>query len=107
MFRLVLPPIINAAGLLPFLAQLDSVPEFENDIVLNFAGLRRVSPAAVTSLVAVVQRWRAQHRRVTFEGLLDCAIAGYLQRMDVLRHCGIEMDEVFTEGTRAPHLVQR
>lgn len=93
--RLVFPPIINASGLLPFLVQLGTVPDFETEIVLDVSSVRRVSPAALAALVAVVNRWSGKHKRVRFERVESCPILGYLQRMDVLRRCGVDLPEVF------------
>ncbi len=95
--HLKVPSIINAAGLLPFVARLGSVPEIEAEVALDFSELRRVSPAGLVALVAVVKHW--QHRRkwrVRFDGLDQCAIRGYLQRMDLLRMCAIELREEFS-----------
>lgn len=94
--QLVVPTIINATGLLPFLSLLGSVPEAESDIILDFSGLRRVSPAGLVALVATVHRWRKMHgRRIRFVGLEACQILGYLQRMDMVHHCGLTLPETF------------
>jgi ABC-type transporter Mla MlaB component len=90
-----IPTHINAGGLLPFLSLLgkrDDQPE----IALDFAGLHRVTPAGVAALVATVVRWQKQGRRVTFEGLRKCPILGYLQRMDALSACGVNIPEDFS-----------
>lgn len=93
---LAVPPVINAAGLIPFLAQLGSVPDSESEIVLDFSKLRRVSPAGLVALVAAVDRWRrVQARDVRFDGLAQCSICGYLQRMDLLQTCGVDLPELF------------
>lgn len=96
MHVIAIPEVINAAGLLPFLEQLGSVPEVEAEIVIEFSGLRRVSPAGLVALVAAVKHWQGDRkRRVRFAGLEQCSIRGYLQRMDVLRACGVELPEDF------------
>lgn len=46
-------------------------------------------------MTASVIGWRRKHRRVEFCGLRECAILGYLQRMDLLSACGIPMPEGF------------
>ena len=100
--RLHIPANINAAGLIPFMAQLGSVAELEPEIVLDFSTVRRVSPAGLVALVATVKRWQGSRpRRVRFEGVEQCPIVGYLQRMDVLRMCGVELAEAFER--RPPH----
>jgi hypothetical protein len=96
MHVVAIPQVINAAGLLPFLAQLGSVPDVESTIVVDFSALRRVSPAGLVALVATVRHWQSQRgRKVQFAGLEQCSICGYLQRMDVLRGCGVEWPEGF------------
>jgi hypothetical protein len=92
--ELLLPAQINAAGLLPFLSELGVTPE--NGIVtVNFSRLRRVSPAALAALACAVERWRRQRYDVRFQGLEQCVITGYLQRMDLLRACGMHLPEHF------------
>jgi len=94
--RLVVPPVINAAGLIPFLALLGSVPAVEAEITLDFSSLRRVSPAGLVALAAMVKHWQGQHfHRVQFEGIPLCPILGYLQRMDLLRVCDVSSPEDF------------
>lgn len=87
--------MINADGLLPFLAALDKPLLPQEEVVLDFSGLRRVTPAGLVALVATVLRWRREHHPVTFQGLQACAITGYLQRMDVFATCGVPLPENF------------
>jgi hypothetical protein len=93
--RLVLPRIINAAGLLPFLSRIGVEP-FGLEIELDFTELRRVSPAALVALSARVGDWRRRGIEVRARGLERCSILGYLQRMDLLRTCGLRLPENFT-----------
>lgn len=95
--QLAIPSVINAAGLIPFLAQLGSVPEVEAEVTIDFSAVRRVSPAGLVALVATVKRWQTRHsHRVEFTGLEHCSIRGYLQRMDLLHGCGFSWPEEFT-----------
>ena len=92
---LIVPKHINAGGLIPFLGQLAfhaQVPE----LVIDFRGLQRVSPAGLASLAAFMVR-RAKVRHVTrIQGLEACGIRDYLRRMNLLRLCGWETgDESF------------
>ena len=89
-----LPVYINADGLLPFLSMIGQ-PKITKEIALDFTALRRVSPAAMVALVATVNRWQKDGRRVAFRGLEECVITGYLQRMDALKVCGVELPEDF------------
>lgn len=88
------PDNIRGKGLLSFLALLDDGGSAES-IILDFTVLRRVSPAGLVVLTARIDRWHREGRRVFVDGLHDCAILAYLQRMDVLKACGIEMPEPF------------
>jgi hypothetical protein len=85
---------IRGKGLVPFLASLDDCGNAES-IILDFAALRRVSPAGLVVITARVSHWHSEGRRVFVDGLHDCAILAYLQRMDLLKACGIEMPEPF------------
>lgn len=94
--KITVPAQINADGLLPFLAILDKPLALHEEVVLDFSALRRVTPAGLVALVATVLRWRKERHSIVFEGLADCVIAGYLQRMDVFKICGIDMAEAFS-----------
>ena len=93
--NIAIPATINADGLLPFLAVLGKPLSPQEEVVLDFAGLRRVTPAGLVALVATVLRWKRDHHPVTFQGLPSCPITGYLQRMDVFASCGVELPENF------------
>ena len=56
-----LPFRIDGARLLPFLASLHEAG-LADEIILDFTGLRRVSPASLAVLVATVVRWRREKR---------------------------------------------
>ena len=92
---IAIPAMINADGLLPFVAALGTQPLPLEEIVLDFSGLRRVTPAGLVALVATTLRWRREHHPVKFQGLHECAITGYLQRMDVFAACGVDLPENF------------
>jgi hypothetical protein len=105
---ITLPPQINATGLLPFLSSLTEQRAI-GDVTIDFTYLRRVSPVALAALACAVDRWQRSRRRVFFDGLDQCVITGYLQRMDILQVCGVELPEQFkrhvAEGRFVP--VQR
>lgn len=92
--RLTLPANINADGLLPFISLLDSV-KTEHLIELDFAHLRRVSPAALVAFTARIASWRREGRTIAEHNLASCPILPYLQRMDVLSTCGFSLPETF------------
>jgi hypothetical protein len=91
---IVLPERINSGRFVPFLSLLGR-GDASRDIELDFSNLRRVTPAGLTTLVATVVRWRREHRKVELRGLRECPIIEYLQRMDVLKACGVDMAEKF------------
>ncbi|MBA2434859.1 MAG: STAS domain-containing protein [Chthoniobacterales bacterium] len=80
--------------MLPFLSQLGELRHAE-EIALDFSHLRRVTPAGLTALAASVNGWQRQNRGVAFHGLSDCAITGYLQRMDLLSACRVQLPKGF------------
>lgn len=92
--RIVLPAQINARGLLEFLALIGQ-PITTDWVALDFACLQRIYPAGITALVAIIKHWERRGHRVLYEGLSQCSITAYLQRLDVLQACGIEMPENF------------
>jgi hypothetical protein len=94
MNRIQLPPQIGSNGLLPFLAQLGQ-PLSNGGVEMDFSKLRRITPAGAVALVAIVDYWRKRGREVAFEGLQQCSILNYLQRMDILKACGVELPEEF------------
>lgn len=94
--EIILPPHINADGLLPFIAQLSQPLLPDEGVVINFSYLRRVTPASLVALSSVVDRWRSKERRlIVFAGLEKCPITDYLQRMDLLNVCEVELPENF------------
>lgn len=92
--RIVLPAQINARGLLEFLAIIGQ-PITEDLIVLDFSRLQRIYPAGITALVAIIKHWERRGHRVLYEGLQQCSITAYLQRLDVLTVCGVDVPEKF------------
>lgn len=75
---IALPEQLRASGLLPSVSRLGDTSK-DCEVVLDFAKLRRITPAGLVLLAATVVRWRQAHRNVTFRGLKHCAVTGYLQ----------------------------
>lgn len=92
--RITLPTRINSGQFLPFLSLLGNGDK-AGEVQLDFSNLRKVTPAGLTTLAATIVRWRREYRQVELCGLRECPIIEYLQRMDVLKACGVEMDEKF------------
>ena len=92
---LQIPKYINADGLIPFLGQLAAHSD-ASELLIDFKGLQRVSPAGLAALTAFMAR-RSRDRLVTnVVGLETCGIREYLRRMNLLRLCGWEQgDESF------------
>lgn len=89
-----LPKHLNAGGLLSFLAMMGR-PLRDGDVEIDISDLRRVLPASLVSLTAMVDLWKKQGREVRFTGISECPILSYLQRMDFLSSCRVEMTEAF------------
>jgi ABC-type transporter Mla MlaB component len=89
-----LPMHLNAGGLLPFLTMMGR-PLHDGGVEIDISELRRVLPASMVSLVAMVNLWRRKGREVRFTGISECPILSYLQRMDFLSSCGVEVPEAF------------
>jgi hypothetical protein len=94
MHRIIVPAQINAAGL-PHFLELIGQPIASPIVCLDFAHLRRVSPAGMVALVVTVKRWQRDGLEVIFDHLETCPITGYLQRMDVLKTCSVQLPEYF------------
>jgi hypothetical protein len=90
-----IPRYINADGLIPFLEQLAAHSDAA-ELILDFKGLQRVSPAGLAALTAFMSRRERLHWVTDVVGLENCCIREYLRRMNLLRLCGWEQgDESF------------
>jgi hypothetical protein len=94
MTRIVLPQRMSATGLVALLASAKDSDNNES-IEIDFSNLEHVTPVFLAAVTATVHRWEAYGRSVVFSGLQQCEITGYLQRMDFLKQCGIELAEGF------------
>jgi hypothetical protein len=92
--QIALPAQINAGGLLDFLGLIGQ-PITTDYVALDFSRLQRIYPAGITALVAVIKYWERTGHRVLYEGLQQCSITGYLQRLDVLSACDVRLPENF------------
>ncbi|MEY3894654.1 MAG: hypothetical protein RLZZ214_173 [Verrucomicrobiota bacterium] len=89
---LIIPKYINADGLLPFLAQLAAHSD-THELLIDFTGLQRVSPAGLAALTAFMARRDRERLTTNVVGLETCGIRDYLRRMNLLRLCGWEREE--------------
>ena len=93
---LSIPRSINADGLIPFLCLLAAHSDAA-ELIVDFKGLQRVSPAGLAALTAFMARRERAQWVTKVVGLEACAIREYLRRMNLLRLCGWEEgDESFT-----------
>lgn len=93
--KVLLPERSNGDRLLDLLARLDTPNASQEPVEIDFTELRRISPAGLVALVASFMRWHKGKREVLFVGLEKCPIAGYLQRMNLLATCGMDLPENF------------
>jgi hypothetical protein len=92
-----LPPNVYDDTLSDFLAGLAVAGRDEAEsIEVDFQDVQFYVPAALASLLAVVQRWLRARRRVVFANAEHSAAFGYLQRMDFFRLSGLDLPENFT-----------
>lgn len=81
-----IPSHINSKGLFSLLELLGSAGN-EEHMVFDISQLRRVTPAALVAIASRVNGWKRIGRSVEFVGVEECAIAGYLRRMDFFTAC--------------------
>lgn len=60
------------------------------ELVIDFSGLQRVSPAGLAALTAYMARRNRERLTTNVLGLESCPIRDYLQRMNLHRLCGWE-----------------
>lgn len=106
MLRVQIPRTIKGQALLPFLAQMSSAAD-ATQVELDFTLLRRVTPAGLVAIVANVDRWRREGRSIRFLGLDQCPVLPYLQRMNVLKMCGVDLPERFRRHESKGRFVSR
>lgn len=64
-------------------------------IVINIAAVKFLTPAAIVSILARCSRWRKEGREIHLVGAESCENLGFLQRIDFLKHLGVEIPEDF------------
>lgn len=92
MTRIVLPAKLGASDLVAVMAKARGA---DTPIEIDFKHLRHVTPVFLAALTATVHHWEKTGRPVVFSGLEHCQITSYLQRMDFLKRCGIDLPENF------------
>lgn len=92
---ITIPTKVRGKDLWPFLVMVDKPLANREHVTLDFSKLRRITPAGLVALVATVTRWQQAQHPVTFAGLKECTITGYLQRMNVFDACDWKLEEAF------------
>lgn len=66
------------------------------EVIIDFSQVRRITPVGLVTLAASITRWHRNHVAVLYEGIIECQIRDYLQRMDLFKVIGFDMNETFT-----------
>jgi hypothetical protein len=89
------------SGLLASLESGDPHDAVEIDISL----VKFLTPAAIVSVLARCHWWARRGKAIFLGGVEACEALGYLQRVDFLRHLGIELEERFTRRATTDRFV--
>ncbi len=92
--KIKLPEYVKGDNILLLLGDLHDASDGE--ALIDFSQLRRITPIGLVSLAACVTRWHREHIVVRITGIDECPIRDYLQRMDLLKVIGVDMNEMFT-----------
>lgn len=91
-----LPPQVFDDSISALMGQLAATDSGEkHTISLDFQAVTFYVPAALTTLLATIDRWQKSGHRVEFINLESCPSLGYLQRMDFLALSGVDLPERF------------
>jgi anti-anti-sigma regulatory factor len=74
-------------------------------IVIDISAVKFLTPAAIVSILAVCSRWKKEGKAISLIGAESCENLGYLQRIDFLKHLGIEIPEQFIRRNAAGRFV--
>ena len=89
------------SGLLAALGAGDPHEAVEIDI----SRVKFLTPAAIVSVLARCHWWSRNGKVISLGGVAACEVLGYLQRVDFLRHLGIELEERFTRRATTDRFV--
>lgn len=64
-------------------------------IQIDISRVKFLIPSAIVSILARCHWWKHRGVELSLAGVGDCEALGYLQRMDVLHHLGMEVGEIF------------
>ena len=74
-------------------------------IVIDIAAVNFLAPAAIVSILAHCSRWKKEGKTISLVGAKSCKNLGYLQRIDFLKHLGVEIPEHFSRRDAAGRFV--
>lgn len=102
--RIALPPRVFEEHLPKMLGLLRTGDDFTS-ITIDISNVRFLTPAALVTILACCHRWRQEGKALSLAGTGQCESLGYLQRIDFLRHLGVELDEDFRRRPEANRFV--
>lgn len=89
-----------------FLSEMARMDAGDDEIQLNFDGVKYWIPAAIATMCSMVNRWTARGRKVGVVNLDACPARGYLQRMDFFDRIGLTLPEDFQRKTPGTSFVE-
>jgi len=100
MGTLLIPRSVYENRLPAFLELLGKYPD-DQQIDVDWAENKTLIPGAMVALLCAIAGWNQQGKRVQFLNLKQCPALTYIQRMNFLQQCGIDIPEEFTrrDGT--------
>lgn len=101
----VLIPSWVAEEQLPRLLALLERSDGQSSIVIDISEVKFLTPAAIVSILARCSRWRKEEREILLAGAEACENLRYLQRIDFLKHLGVEIPEEFIRQDPAGRFV--
>lgn len=103
-YRVLIPSWV-AEEQLPRLLVLLQEAEGQPSIMIDISAVKFLTPAAIVSILARCSRWNKDGREIFLFGAESCENLGYLQRIDFLKHLGVEIPEKFVRHETADRFV--
>jgi len=103
-YRVSIPSWVTEEQLPRLLAVLGKA-EGQLSIVIDIGVVKFLTPAAIVSILARCSRWKKEGREISLDGAETCESLGYLQRIDFLKHLGVEIPEDFIRRDPAGRFV--
>ncbi len=90
---------------LPHLLRSLAVGDGHEEVSIDISEVKFLTPAAIVAVLARCHGWMARGGRIFLRGAHECENLRYLQRIDFLRHLGIDMEEDFHRHPTADRFV--